>query len=53
MLKACDELSEYTKNRKCNADTWWWNSWVKDEIQKKEVEYKEMKNNPTKETKNE
>ena len=32
---------------------WWWNSGVKDEIQKKKEAYKEITNNPTEETQNE
>ena len=35
MLRACDEVCGYKKNRKCNANSWWWNSGVKDEIQMK------------------
>ena len=49
---ACDELCGYKKNRKCNVNTWWWNSGAKDEIQK-EKKHIEMKRNPTEETKNE
>ena len=26
VLKACDEVCGYKKNRKCNVNTWWWNS---------------------------
>ena len=33
VLKACDEVCGYKKNRKCNANTQWLNSGVKDEIQ--------------------
>ena len=35
MLRACDEVCGFKKNRKCNVSTWWWNSEVEDEIQKK------------------
>ena len=35
VLKACDEVCGYKTNRKCYVNTWWWNSGVKDEIQKK------------------
>ena len=44
---------DITKKRKCNVNTWWWNSWVKDDIQKKKEAYKENTNNPTEETQNE
>ena len=37
---------------KCNVDTWWWNSWAKDEIQMIKA-YKEMEKNPTEETQDE
>ena len=50
MLKACNEVCGYEKNRKCNVNMWWWNSGVKDEKQKKIEAYKEMTNNPTEET---
>ena len=54
VLKACDEVCGYKKNRKCNVNMyWWWNSGAKDEIQKKKEAYIEMTNNPTEETKNE
>ena len=53
MLKACDDVCGYKKKRKCNVNTWWWNSGAKDEIQKKKIAYKEMTKNPTEETKNE
>ena len=53
VLKACDEVCGYRKNMKCNVNMWWWNSGVKDEIQKKKEAYKEMTNNPTEETQNE
>ena len=54
MLKACNEVCGYQKNRKCNVNTyWWWKSWAKDEIQKKKEAYIEMTNNHTEETKNE
>ena len=53
VLKACDEVCGYNKNRKCNVNAWWSNSWVKDEIQMKKEAYKEMTNNPTEETLNE
>ena len=52
-LKACDEVCGYKKNRKCNVNTWWWNSGVKDEIKKKKYVYKEIKKIPTEETQNE
>ena len=35
VLKAGDDVCGYKKKRKCNEDTWWWNSGVEDEIQKK------------------
>ena len=41
------------KNRKCNVNTWWWNSGAKDKIQKKKEAYKEMKKNPTEKTQDE
>ena len=34
VLKACDEVCGYKKNRNCNVNTWRWNSGVKDEIKK-------------------
>ena len=37
--KACDEVSGYKKNRKCNVSTWWWNSGAKDEKQRKKEAY--------------
>ena len=52
VLKACDEVCGYKENRKCNVNMRWWNSGVKDEIQKKKEAYK-MTNNPTEETQNE
>ena len=36
VIKACDEVCGYKKIRKCNVNTWWWNSGAKDEIQMKE-----------------
>ena len=45
VLKACNELCGYKKNGKCIVNMWWWNSGVKDGIQKKA--YKEMEKNPT------
>ena len=42
VLTACDEVCGYEKNRKCNVSTWWWNSEIKDEIQKKKEAYKEI-----------
>ena len=42
VLRACDEVCGYKKNWKCNANTWWWNSAEKDEIQWKKDAYKEM-----------
>ena len=53
VLKACDEVCGYKKNTKCNVNAWWWNSWVKDEIQGKKEAYREMTNNPTEETQDE
>ena len=53
VLKACDKVCGYKKNRDCDVNTWWWNSAAKDEIQKKKVAYKEMKKNPIEETQNE
>ena len=53
VLKACDEVCGYRKNMKCNVNTWWWNSGVKDEIQRKKEAYKEMIKNPTEGTQNE
>ena len=50
---ACDEVCGYKKNRKCKANMWWWNSGAKDEIQKKEEAYKEMKKNQIEKAKNE
>ena len=47
MLKACDEVHRHIKIRKCNVNMRWWNSGIKDEIQKKNVSYKEMTTNPT------
>ena len=35
VLMSCDEVCGYKKSRKCNVNTWWWNSWVKDEKQNK------------------
>ena len=37
--KACDEVCGYKKYRKCNVNTWWWNSGVEDEIQRKKEAY--------------
>ena len=31
--EACDEERGYKKSQKCNVDTWWWNSGVKDDVQ--------------------
>ena len=42
MLRACDEVCEFKKNRICNAKTWWWNSGVKDEILKKKEAFKKV-----------
>ena len=42
VLKVCNEVCGYKKNRKCNVNMWWWNSGAKDEIQKKQEAYKEM-----------
>ena len=39
VLEACDEVCGYMKNRKCNVDTWWWNSAVKDEIQERKKKH--------------
>ena len=38
----------YKENRKCNVNTWWWNSEVNDEIQRKKEAYKEMTKRPLK-----
>ena len=51
VIKACEEICGYLKNRKCNANTWWLSSGAKDEIQKKKEAYKEMKKIPTEVTK--
>ena len=51
VLKACDEVRGYKKNRKCNVDMCWWNSGVKNETQKKKDAYKEMTKNPTEQAK--
>ena len=53
VLMASNEVCGHKKNRKCNVDTWWWNSGAEDEIQKKRETYKEMTNKPTEETQNE
>ena len=53
VLKACNDVCGYKKNRKCNVNRWWRNSGVEDEIQKKKEAYKEMKKNSSEETKNE
>ena len=53
VLKDCNEVCGYKKNRKYNVDTCWWNSGVKDEIQDKKEAYKEIANNPTEETQDE
>ena len=53
MLRACDDVCGYRKNRKCNIDMLCWDSGVKDEIQKKNEAYKELTINPTEEAKNE
>ena len=37
LLKAYNEVCGYNENRKYNVNTWWWNSWAKDEIQMKKV----------------
>ena len=50
ILKACNKVCEYKKNRKCNVNMWRWNSGLMDEIQKKEA-YKEMKKIPLKKPK--
>ena len=50
VLMASDEVYGYTKNRKCDVNTWWWNSGAKDGIQKKKEAYKEITKNPTEET---
>ena len=52
VLKVCDEVCGYNKNRKCNVSTWWWSIWVKDEMQKKKEAYKQTMKNPTEETQN-
>ena len=51
--KAYNEVCGYKKNRKCSEGTWWWNSGVKNEIQRKEEAHKAMTRNPTEEAKNE
>ena len=53
VLMACDEVCGYYENRKCNVNTWWWNSGAMDEIQKKKEAYIEILKNPTVETRNE
>ena len=53
VLKACNEICGYKKNRQCNVNMWYWNSWVKGAIQRKKAAYKAMINNPTEETKSE
>ena len=35
VLKACDDVCGYRKNRKCNVNMLCWDSGVKDEIQQK------------------
>ena len=42
VLMAYDEVREYSKNWKCNANTWWWKIGVEDEIQMKKDAYREM-----------
>ena len=37
VLLACDEVCGHKKNRECNVDTWWWNSWVTGEMQKRHI----------------
>ena len=37
VIKACNEVCGYKKNRKCNVNTWWWNCGVKDEKEKKHI----------------
>ena len=37
VLIVCDEVCGHKINWKCNVNTWWWNSGVKDEIQKKHI----------------
>ena len=44
----CDEVCGC---KKCNVITWWWNSWVYDEIQLESVAYQEITNNFTEEKK--
>ena len=51
--KACEEIFGNKKYRKCNVNTWWWNSVVENEIQKKKEAYKYIMKNPTEETQNE
>ena len=48
VLKACDEVCGYEKNRKCNVSTLWWNSGAKDEIQRRKEACKEFKKIPLK-----
>ena len=52
-LRACEEVCGYNKNRKCNVNTGWWNSGLREEIQQQQVAYEEMTKNPNDETKNE
>ena len=40
VIKACDEVCGYKKNRKCNVNMSWWNSGLKDEIRKKKEAHK-------------
>ena len=46
VLMACDEVRGYEKNRKCNVNTWWWNSGANDVTQKKKEACQKMKKMP-------
>ena len=50
VLSDCDEVCGYKTKGKCNVNTWWWNSRVKNEIKKSKEAYKEVIKNPTDET---
>ena len=47
VLKASNDVFGNKKKRKCNANMWWWNSGVEDEIQKKKEAYQDMGKNLT------
>ena len=44
VLRACDDVCGYEKNRKCNVSTWWWNSGVKMKFKSKKKYIKKLKN---------